>query len=129
MLRAKRSGVAATFAWLMMVMHGVLAVLMVFILEILRKFMELMRSAVPAGEQTEAAQALAVQLLSFAAPPTDFLEKIAIAMLILLALVNSFAIVSSEGSHLLKISFYLSLMLFLTGIAFLVVPPLVGGLL
>jgi len=128
MLRAKRSGIAATFSWLMMVMHGVLATLMVFILEILRKFMELMRSAVPAEAEGEAARALAVQLLSFAAPPTDLLEKLAIAMLILLALVNSFAIVSSEGSHLLKISLYLSIMLFLTGVAFLVVPPLVSGL-
>lgn len=129
MLRAKRSGIAATFSWLMIVMHGVLAALMVFILEILSKFMELMNSAMPTEVQTEAEQALAVQLFSFAAPPTDLLEKVTIALLILLALVNSFAIISSEGTHLFKISFYLSIMLFLTGIAFLVVPPLVSGLL
>jgi flagellar protein FlaJ len=128
MLRAKRSGVAATFAWLMMVMHGVLATLMVFILEILKKFMTLMESAMPAEQGAEAMKAMAMELLSFAAPQTDFLEKITIAMLVLLALVNSFAIVSSEGSHLLKITFYLSIMLLLTGIAFLVVPPLVSSI-
>jgi flagellar protein FlaJ len=129
MLRAKRSGVAATFAWLMMVMHGVLAALMVFILEILKKFMELMSSAVPTDVQAEAERTLAIQLLSFAAPPIALLERVTVAMLILLALVNGFAIVSSEGTHLFKISFYLSIMLLLTGIAFLVVPPLVGRLL
>ncbi len=129
MLRAKREGVAATFSWLMMVMHGVLAVLMVFILEILKKFMELMNSAMPTEAQTEAERALAVQLFSFAAPPTDLLEKVTIAMLVLLALVNSFAIISSEGTHLFKMSFYLSIMLCLTGVAFLVVPPVVRGLL
>jgi len=82
----------------------------------------------PAEQGAEAMKAMAVELLSFAAPQTDFLEKITIAMLVLLALVNSFAIVSSEGSHLLKITFYLSIMLLLTGIAFLVVPPLVSSI-
>lgn len=129
MLRAKRSGIAATFSWLMIVMHGVLAALMVFILEILKKFVELMNSAVPTEVQAEAERAMAIQLLSFASPPIDLLEKVTIAMLILLSLVNSFAIVSSEGTHLFKISFYLSVMLSLTGIAFLVVPPLVSNLL
>jgi flagellar protein FlaJ len=128
MLRAKRSGVAATFSWLMLVMHGVVSALMVFILEILKKFMELMQSAVPAEAQEEAIKALSLRLVSFAAPQTDFLTKITIAMLILLAVVNGYAIVASEGTHLVKVSLYLSIMLLLTGISFLVVPSLVASL-
>ena len=124
MLRAKRSGVAATFSWLTIVMHGVLAALMVFVLEILKKFISLMGSVVSPEQQEEAMRAMALQVVSFGAPQVKFFQTITIGLLIILALINAFAIVASEGSHILKMSFYLSIMLFLSGASLLVVPML-----
>jgi archaellum biogenesis protein FlaJ (TadC family) len=47
----------------------------------------------------------------------------------MLVLINSFAIVASQGAHLAKAAFYVMLMLFLSGFTYLVVPSMVGSLL
>jgi len=46
-------------------------------------------------------------------------------MVLILAFTNAFAMVSSEGSHLLKMFLYLSILLFVSGVSFLTVPSLV----
>lgn len=48
-----------------------------------------------------------------------------VGIVFILALTNAFAIVASEGSHFLKVFFYLSILLFLSGLGSLIVPPLV----
>jgi archaellum biogenesis protein FlaJ (TadC family) len=46
-------------------------------------------------------------------------------MIVMLALINAFAIVASEGSHLLKMNLYLSVLLLISGILLLIGPSLV----
>jgi flagellar protein FlaJ len=127
MLRANRMGIAATFSWLTVVMHTVLAALMVFLLEIINQFVRLMAEAMEPLEQGEAAmESLALDMFAFGTPRLQFLEQITVGMILMLALTNAFATIASEGSLLLKIFFYLSILLFLSGVCFLVVPSTVS---
>jgi flagellar protein FlaJ len=126
MLHAKREGVAATFTWLLIIMHAVLAALMVFLLEIVRQFVLMIEESMASLQQgEEALQSMAMGMFSFGLPQVQFLQTLMIGMIFILALSNAFAIVASEGSHLLKIFFYLSILLFLSGVGALFVPSLV----
>jgi flagellar protein FlaJ len=125
MLRAKRKGAAETFTWLILAMHGILATLMLFLLGIVNQFVATIESAMATIEQSEQAiQTLSMETLAFGLPDISFLEQMTTGMVVLLALINAFAIVSSEGSHLLKIFFYLSILLFLSGLSCLFAPSL-----
>jgi len=128
MLRAKRSGIAATFTYLTIVMHSVLVALMVFLLAILGQFANMLDTAMTSVEQDrQALQSMpaALGVLPFSLPDLSFLGQMTMGMVLILAFTNAFAIVSSEGSHLLKMFLYLSILLFVSGVSFLTVPSLV----
>jgi flagellar protein FlaJ len=128
MLRAKRSGIAATFTYLTVIMHGVLVALMVFLLGILGQFTAMLEAALTGiaqdGEALQSVQT-SVGVLPFSLPDISFLRQMTMGMVIILALTNAFAMVSSEGSHLLKMFLYLAILLLLSGVSFLTVPSLV----
>ncbi|MBI5033776.1 MAG: type II secretion system F family protein [Chloroflexi bacterium] len=127
MLRAKRRGVAGSFSYLAMVMHGVMAGLMVFLLGILEQFAVKLNEAMSSlGEGPDAMSGMGLQsMFSFNAPQIQFLTMITVGMIIFLAIVNSFAIVACEGSHLIKITFYLSILLAISGVIILLGPSMV----
>lgn len=50
-------------------------------------------------------------------------------MVILLSVINAYAIIATDGGHKYKAVFYLAILLFLPGISFIVAPPLVQGIL
>jgi flagellar protein FlaJ len=128
MLRAKRKVVASTFSWLTLVMHGTIASLMIIVMEIVRNFGQLIEAASATLGET-AAQAATLALPTFNAPQVQFFEWITIIIVILLSVINAFAIIATDGGHKYKATFYLSLLLLLPGISFIVVPPLVEGIL
>jgi flagellar protein FlaJ len=126
MLRAQRRGVSGTFTWLTLVMHAILAGLMVFLLGILEQFAVKLGEATAAlNEGAGASASLGLgQMFSFSAPQIQFLATLTVSMILILVLINAFAIVASEGAHLIKMTLYVSIMLALSGVAFLVVSPL-----
>lgn len=127
MLRAKREGVAATFTWLLVVMHAVLSALVVFLLEIIRQFTMVLQDAMDSVDQAEDTMAqMGMSMMAFGAPNLEFLETLTIGMILVLALTNAFAVIATEGSHLFKMSFYASVLLFVSGISFLIVPSSVS---
>ena len=126
MLRAKRQVVAATFSWLTIAMHGTIAGLMVTILEIIRNFVAMIDAASSAlGEG--AVQAATLALPTFNAPQVGFFQILTVVMLLMLSLINAYAIIATDGGHNYKAFFYLSILLILPGICFIFVPPLVEG--
>ncbi len=125
MLRAKRRGVAASFSWLIVVMHGVLVALKIFLLEILKAFSELLQG-VMSSDQQQAVEGMS--LFALGIPNTQFLTSLVIGVTLALSLANAFVIVASEGTHFIKIAFYLSLMLFVSGLGFLIVPLVMPNL-
>jgi archaeal flagellar protein FlaJ len=127
MLRAKRRNVAETFSWLTLVMHAVVSALMVFILEILKKFLTMIQSAMPT-DLASGMRSMGTQMLAFNTPQVGMMEQITIGLLIIMAFINAFAVIASEGAHILKATFYLALMFLMTGISFIVVPNLVNSL-
>ena len=130
MLRAQRRGIGGTFAWLTIAMQVVLAALMVFLLVVLEQFsLRLSAASAALGDSTQAAGALGLQdMFAFSTPQIQFLSLITVGMVILLAVVNSFVIVATEGAHLIKMTYYLAMMTLLSGICFLVIPPFVQGI-
>lgn len=124
MLRAKRKVVSSTFSWLTMVMHGAIAALMITIMEIIRKFTDLVGTAVTIEDEASMG-AMMPMMISFGSPHTQFLQLMTTGMVILLALVNAYAIISADGGHKFKLSYYLAILLLLSGASFLVMPSLV----
>lgn len=127
MLRAKRSVVASTFSWLTQVMHGALAMLMIVIMEVIRAFTGLIGAAMT-PESGKAIQTMALPISSFSGPQLQILQHITTGMVLLLVVINAFAIIATDGGHKLKIALYLSTMLFLSGVCFLIAPSLVRAM-
>jgi archaellum biogenesis protein FlaJ (TadC family) len=128
LMRVRRRGVSATFSWLTIVMHVALAALMVFLLNIIAEFVIMLETAMMSvgGEQgEEALRGMTTGVMAFGMPEIPFLEQITIGMIIVLVLINAFAIVGSEGSLFLKIFLYMSILLFVSGVSLFTVPSLV----
>ena len=131
MLRAKRVVTTGIFTWLTVVMHGTVGGLMIIIMEVIDSFLAVLASAMPAGQEGIGAMqtmAASIPLLSFSAPDIQLLHAMTIGMVLLLTIINAFAIMSADGGHILKISFYLSILMFVTGLGFIFLPPMIGGL-
>lgn len=129
LLRAKRRVVVETFSWLTLVMHATVAGLMVFVLEILHNFLAMMMSVINPEEAEAAAQTLSMPLANFSAAQLQMLDSMTVIMVILLAVVSAVAIIVSDGGYKYKMLFYLSALLFMSGICFWFVPPLVAKIL
>jgi archaellum biogenesis protein FlaJ (TadC family) len=129
MLRAQRRGISATFMWLTLVMHFILSGLMVFLLGILEQFaIRLDAAMAELGEGVTAQSEMGLSnMFAFNTPQLQFLSTITVGMIFMLAIINAFAIVGSEGAHVIKITFFLFWLFVLSGICFLVVPPLAAA--
>ncbi|MBI5302741.1 MAG: type II secretion system F family protein [Chloroflexi bacterium] len=126
MLREKRRGVAATFAWLIIVMHGVMSALMVFLLGILAQFTVRMEAVMRDAGGTSALSSMGLGgMFQFNAAQINFLTDMILGMTFMLAFVNAFAVVASEGSHIIKTIFYAGILLIISGALVLVGPSLV----
>jgi flagellar protein FlaJ len=126
MLRAKRRGVAATFSWLIIVMHGVMTGLMVFLLGILNQFAVRMAAVMKDAGGTSALGSMGLGgMFQFNEPQMQFLANLIVGMTILLSFVNAFAVVAAEGSHLIKTTFYAAVLLIISGFLLLIGPSFV----
>jgi flagellar protein FlaJ len=127
MLRAQRIGIASSFSWLTIVMHVVMAALMIFLIGILEQFgLKLEEAMTSMGGATNAMSTMGLQgMFSFGTPQVDFLYGLTVTLIVLLALINAFAIVASQGAHMIKMTFYLAILFFLSGVCFLTVPSMV----
>lgn len=125
-LRAKRVVVSSTFTSLTLVMHGVLAVMMIVILEIIRNFSIIIDESMAAA--SEALDSTTMPLPSFGSPDISFLEPVAIGMVIALAFINAYAVAVTDGEHLIKATLYLAVLLIFSGLALVFVPPAVANM-
>jgi archaellum biogenesis protein FlaJ (TadC family) len=125
-LRSKRLVVSSTFTSLTIVMHGVLAVMMIVILEVIRNFSKIIDESMAAA--SEALDQTTMPLPSFGSPDIGFLEPVAIGMVIALAFINAYAVAVTDGEHLIKATLYLAALLILSGVALVFVPPAVANM-
>ncbi len=128
-LRAKRRLTAGTFSGLTTVMQAVIAGLMVFVLSIIQNFAAMVKTLMPASDGALKGQAMALSMANFTPAELQFISGVTVAMIVLLALVSATAIILCDGGMKLKVSLYLALTMFISGASFILVPPMVGGIL
>ncbi|NDJ86930.1 MAG: archaellar assembly protein FlaJ [Chloroflexi bacterium] len=129
-LRAKRRLTAGTFSGLTTVMQGVVAGIMVFVLSIVENFAELVKHLMPTdGAAANGQASLNLGMANFTDAELEFLTMITVTMVLMLAIVSAAAIILGDGGYKLKGIFYLSLTVFISGMSFILVPPMVDGIL
>ncbi len=129
-LRAKRRLVAGTFAALTTVMQAVVAALMVFVLSVVDNFTQMVNKLKPTGEAASAGQAqMNMAMASLSASDLQFLSTMTASMIVLLAIIGAAAIIAADGGLKLKTMFYLAVTTLISGVCFLIVPPLVDRIL
>lgn len=129
-LRAKRRLIAGTFSGLSTVMHGVVAGLMVFVLSIVTNFTQMVSEMMPSDPAAvEGQKSVNMGLTSISASDLQFLAAITVVMVLLLAIVSAAAIIFTDGGYKLKVNLYMAMDVFISGVSFLVVPPMVMGIL
>jgi len=126
-LRSKREVIASSFVWLTFVIHGAMAALMVIVTEVMHGFIEVVWSALEAADEAVVQEgAMILSLPSRGDARIAFLSQAVLGMVILLAGANALAILVTDGGHRLKLSFYLSILLFVSGCCLILLPRLVG---
>jgi len=126
LLRAKRRMVSSGFSWLCIVMHTAIATLLVFIYQVMLTF----STAVQAmqSESDEMAGFTSLPILGFFLGGTqlEMLRLMVIVVIVVLTGANAVAIKVTGGGHNYKYLFYLSIMLAISGAAFIFVPEAVS---
>ncbi|MBN2238704.1 MAG: archaellar assembly protein FlaJ [Dehalococcoidales bacterium] len=128
LLRAKRSMIGSGFLWLVMTMHAVLASLLVFIYNILITFTGLLQEIAPDMQGGAVPGMPALLTFASASGELNLLYFMIVVIIIVLAISNAWSSYSINGGHMYCLTFYLSLTAFISGVAFLIVPPVVAML-
>jgi len=129
-LRAKRRLTAGTFSGLATVMQAVVAGIMVFVLSIIQNFAVMVTKLMPAsGNDSLKAQSMSLGMANFSAADLQFLSAITVIMVLSLAVIGAAAAIFTDGGFKLKGALYLALMIFISGLCMIVVPPMVASIL
>jgi len=120
-LRAKRRIVSSPFGYLCLIMHAVVALLLLFISEVISIFGETIGAI-----GMEGAMASSVDLLNFDPASLHLFDLILVVDLLTMCVINAFTAMAADGGYKYKFFFYLSGTLGATGLAFLLVPRMTG---
>ena len=128
-LRAKRRLVSGTFSALATVMQAMVAVLMVFVLSIVNNFAAMVATMAPAETGNGMAANMSLGLAEFSPGELAFLGTVTAMMVIAVSVASAAAIIFCDGGLKLKVFFYLAITMFISGLSFVIVPPMVAGIL
>ncbi len=129
-LRSKRRLTAGTFSGLATVMQAVVTGLMIFVLSIVTNFASMVAQLMPkSSDSMSAASAASLTIGQFSAGDLQFLGALTLVMVLILGVVSAAAMIFCDGGYKLKITLYLAMIVFISGICFLLVPPMVAGIL
>ena len=132
LLRAKRSVTSSTFAYLTIPLHGAMVALLVFILEIVQSFNSRLLLIADEVQADMAAGASAVTLPAlpmFEPKDLGVVAMLIMTVMIVLTGVNSVAPRFATGGHVIKSAFYGCMIFTSTGVAIMVIPPVVARVL
>jgi len=129
LLRATRKMVATTFAWVVIPLHAVLLAIMLFITEVLRIFgTELGKVQDESINSDILSEAGVSNMLLYSAPNMQFITVFVGMMILFLTAANTFAPYAAVGGHRYKLCLYGAIMLFISGVAIIVIPAMVSVL-
>lgn len=123
-LRARRGLISSTFRWLSLAIHVAAVSLLLFIVEIVSSFARLIQGLTM--EQADAPSYDAYgTVFNFDLASIQSLHPMVAIVVVVLSVVNAVAPHVTAGGHALNFFYYLGITLFLSGVAFLAVPPVV----
>ena len=124
-LREKRKQVAQTFGWLTIAMHATIAFLLMFVIEIVSGFGDLVSNA-GVGDIVGTSGGASAASLTFSFGNMVFLRNLVVPVVVVLSFLNALAPKVADGGYAHKFFHYLSLTLLASGVA-IMVAPWVGG--
>jgi len=129
LLRASRRLVASTFGWVVVPLHAVLLGLLLFITEVIRIFgAELAKVQEEALSGGVAEEAGVSTVLMYGAPNMAFVDIFVGAVVVMVTAANAFAPYAASGGHRYKLCAFAAIMMFMSGVALIVVPELVTAI-
>ncbi len=121
-MREKRLGVASSFKWLAIAMHVVIVFLLIFVIEVVSGFGDMVQAA---GLQDIASGGSSVgAAISFNFANLAFLRWLLIPVVLVMSVVNAIAPQVAEGGHGHKMFYNLGITLFTGGMAMVIAPRL-----
>ena len=129
LLRAQRDQIASGFTWLTIAMHSVLTVLVVFVYSVFESFSALLERIMPSGEAVDSSVLSGMSSFGlFNQDPAllNLFYFFIMAIVIVLILANTLAIYSVTGGHPMKLTSYLAVTAFISGVIIVIVPSIVG---
>jgi len=127
--RASRKLVATTFAWVVVPLHAVLLSIMLFITEVMRIFGgELAKVQSESLNSDIVAQAGVSNFLLYSAPNMGFISLFVSMMILVVTAANTFAPYAAGGGNRYKLCLFAAVMMFMSGVAMLVIPAVVSVL-
>jgi archaeal flagellar protein FlaJ len=127
LLRTKRRTVASGFSWLVMVMHGIMVALVLFIFHTMLQFSILVQDIIP--EDIGVAGIPTFGIYNADSSQMGILHFMTIGIVLVLTVANAFAIYAADGSHYYKLFYYLAITMGISGAALVMVPQIVQGML
>ncbi len=124
LLRAKRRLVSSSFWWLTFAMHVTIAFLLIFIIEVVDGFNELIQTAGVLGAAEGGAAGSVGSVLAFNVQSLQFLQMMMIPVVICLSVVNAAAPKLADGGYGHTFFYYLGFTLVGAGIALVAAPVL-----
>ncbi len=120
-LRDKRQQVSQTFGWLTVAMHTSIVFLLMFVIEIVGGFGDLVSNA-GISEIAQQGGASSAASLSFSFGNMALLRQLVVPVVVVLSFVNALAPKVADGGYVHKFFHYLSLTLIASGIAMVTAP-------
>ncbi len=129
LLRASRSLVTTSFAFVVVPMHAVLLTIILFVTEVVLIFGGKIAEVQDENLDSDLiAEAGISNAIVFAAPDAAFIRLLVVVSIIMLTMANSFAPYAAAGGHRYKIFNFAVIMMLISGVAYLAVPEVVQGL-
>jgi len=129
LLRASRSLVTSSFAFVIVPMHAALLGIILFVTEVVLifggKIAEVQDQSLTSDIVTEAGVGNAIV---FAAPDAGFIRMLVVVSIIMLTAANSFAPYAAAGGHRYNIFTYAVFMMLISGLSYIIIPEVVQGL-
>ncbi|MDP3064732.1 MAG: hypothetical protein Q8O40_16245, partial [Chloroflexota bacterium] len=120
-MREKRTLIASTFGWLTVAMHATVSFLLVFVIEIVAGFGNMVQSA-GVADLAMGGGAAGNSMISFSFQNMQFLHSLMAPVLIVLAVINALAAKAAEGGYIYKFFLYLGITLFISGLVITMAP-------
>jgi len=129
LLRADRKMTATTFSFVAVPMHAVLMGILLFITEVVQVFGgEIGQAQAESLEGGITSEAGVGDVLLFQFSSLEFIPVFVATVALMLTAANSFAPYAAVGGHRMKLCLYAAVMMIISGVAFLIIPSLVGAI-